>query len=249
MGITRDGVFHYARRAGGADVYTAEVDWVAGKLRSAPRAVAGGTRGGNCVPAWSPDGALLAWLSRTGTENFGRDSRVITISDGRQERTVAPKLAHLDEVRWAPDGMRLLVDGVDRHGRRGVFEVDPSSNDAVRTREDRRAAARGGKSAFHEEGKVYVRDADGAEPRLLATVRHAEIDTLEWLPDGGGLLMGTTGKTRRLWRVSLEGGAPQPLTFAVERSGPVSVNPVDGRIAYTSGREWTEVRALRLPAK
>jgi hypothetical protein len=61
--------------------------------------------------------------------------------------------------------------------------------------------------------------------------------------------MGTTGKARRLWRVSLKGGSPEPMDLAAERVGPVSVNPVDGRLAYTTGREWTEVRMFRLPAK
>lgn len=246
LGITGDGVYHYARRSGGTDVLVVEADWKAGKLKTEPHWVSGGTASGNSLPVWSPDGALLAWLSRIGTENFGQDSRAITLSDGRDVRMLAPRLAHLDRLKWAADGSALLVEGADRHGRRGLFEVDLASGEATPAREVPLGAAHDEKVAVHEEGRVYVCGRNGSDRRLLATVRNGEIDTLEWFPDGSALLMGTTGRTRRLWRVGLEGAAPQPLELAIDRTGPASVNPADGRLAYTAGSEWTEVRALRL---
>ena len=247
LGVTRDGVYHYARRSGGTEIFTVEVDWRAGRLKAEPHRVSGGTAGGNTMPAWSPDGRFLAWLNRVGTENFGQDSRAITISDGGDARMLAPKLAHLNRLRWAPDGGALLVDGADRHGRRGAFAIDLSSGEAVPVREPPSGAAHNEKVAFHEDEGLYVCDRKGGNRRLLATVRNGQIDTLDWFPDGAALLMGTTGGTRRLWRVGLEGGSPQPLKLGIDRTGPVSVNPADGRLAYTAGREWTEVRALQLP--
>ena len=244
LGITRDGVFHYARRSGGTEIYLADVDWPAGRVRAEARRAGEGT-----APAWSPDGASLAWLSRVGTENSGQPSRAITVSGGGQTRTIAPRLAHLDGLRWTPDGARLLVDGMDRHGRRGGFAIDPVSGEGVPVAGVPRRAERGGLIAFHEDGQVYVCCGEGKERRRLAAVRNGTIDSLEWLPDGSALLMGTTGKTRRLWRVALEGGSPQALELALDRMGPVSVNPADGRLAYAAGGEWTEVRAMRLSQK
>jgi hypothetical protein len=159
---------------------------------------------------------------------------------------LAPRLAHLDRLRWAPDGRKLLVDGADRHGRRGIFAIDPFSAEAALAPAGPPGISHDAKTAFHEEGRVYVGGRNGSERRLLATVRNGEIDTLEWFPDGSALLMGTAGRTRRLWRVGLEGGSPEPLDLASDRTGSVSVNRTDGRIAYTAGREWMEVRALQL---
>ena len=246
MGVTQDGGYYYARREGGTDVEVMQVDWNAGEA-GPPMRRGTATPGANSMPAWSPDGRLLAWLTRIGTENFGRDAHVITMSDGRQERMLSPKLAQCERIRWDSGG--LLLDGADRHGRRGVFRLEPASGEVARLTVPPAPPSREGLLAYIDSSRVYVASRGKGEPRLLATVRNGQIDSLEWLPDAHALLMGTTGKTRQLWRVSLEGGTPQPLHIAPQRAGPVSVNPVDGRLAYTVGREWTEVRMFRLSSK
>jgi len=77
------------------------------------------------APEWSPDGRQLAVLTRVGAENFGQESRVISIvsMESGKSRAIAPKIAYLERIRWSPDGQDLLASGSDRSARRGLFRV------------------------------------------------------------------------------------------------------------------------------
>lgn len=126
MGVTNAGEYYVGVRTGQIDVFVTTLDAPTAKpLRATIR-----YPGRNSAPVWSNDGKLLAFLSRSGTENFGESARTIVIRDTESdgERVLTPKLAHIERVRWAPDGRRLLASGSDGKGRGGIFLVDASSS-------------------------------------------------------------------------------------------------------------------------
>jgi Tol biopolymer transport system component len=308
LGIARGGTLFYALRTGEVDVYYADFDAASGRTGPAKRA--GGKRNGaNRAPAWSPDGSLLAYLTRVGTENFGQESRAVSIfapATG-EHRMLPPVLAFLDSVRWSPEGERLLVSGSDRHGNSGLFILAAGSGRAtplvraraggyqgiqgdwwaggravvyadphaaalrvvdIETRKERTlyedsqarlirlpraspaaewiamAVRGGGKDGLTET--IRALPGEGGAARVLATLREGGVASIDWLPDGGSLLIATPGKAGAiLWKVSMKGGSPQRLSD-LDANGGVSLDRSGRRIAFTRGQTGTEIWALDL---
>lgn len=178
MGITRDGTLYYALRTGEIDVYVS--DW--GSAEAAR--VSGKVRGANSNPQWAPDGSRLAYLARTGQENFGAESRVIVVRDLALggEQVHAPKLAVIEWARWSPRADSLLLSGSDRHGQRGLFRYDLASGRmAALVREpavdsvpmEGTWSADGKSVYFHREGALRSVNVETREEREL--VRAAEL--------------------------------------------------------------------------
>lgn len=119
MGVTRRGDYFYALRAGETGIWIAPLD--DGVPR--PTLLAAGP---HAEPEFSPDGSRLVFLTAVGNENFGRESRVLTIVELErgQVRIVDPKLTSIDWARFHPAGDRLLVGGSDRHGEKGLYQVE-----------------------------------------------------------------------------------------------------------------------------
>lgn len=67
------------------------------------------------MPAWSPDGAQLAWL----IARDGRTDVVVARADGSNVRHVTDDAAHDVRASWSPDGVHLAFSS----GRDGDFEV------------------------------------------------------------------------------------------------------------------------------
>lgn len=129
LGFTANGDYYFGRRSGLADVNVARLDLATGTLSGAAVNASLRFQGRNTAPAWSPDGTRLAYLTRRGSENYGQDSRFITMlaMDTGEERELNPRLAHMERLVWSPDGKSLLVSGADRRSRGGLFRVDPES--------------------------------------------------------------------------------------------------------------------------
>jgi dipeptidyl aminopeptidase/acylaminoacyl peptidase len=125
LGITDAGELYLGVRSGQTDVFVTALGAPAGKAMRATLRFPGR----NTMPAWSADGKRLAYLSRRGQENFGQESRVIVVRNpaANEERELAPKLAHIERVRWSDDGRTLLAAGSDGKGRSGLFLVDAST--------------------------------------------------------------------------------------------------------------------------
>ncbi|MGH9661030.1 MAG: TolB family protein, partial [Bryobacteraceae bacterium] len=119
MGLTRAGAYYYGLRSGASDIWIAGPDGAGAPLASR-------YAGRNSEPQFSPDGARVAYLSVEGSENFGTESRLLSIQDVKtgRERHLAPKLAHFERLRWSPDAQSLLAGGSDGKGRAGLFRID-----------------------------------------------------------------------------------------------------------------------------
>lgn len=127
MAITAARDLYYGLRAGRTDVMTP-----AGAIK---------TRfpGQNSSPAWSADGQTLAYLSRRGTENYGRESRVIVLNRPQEndERELPWSIALMEAVGWESP-QSLLITGADSVGREGTFRLNLESGEFTWLHAERR---------------------------------------------------------------------------------------------------------------
>jgi Tol biopolymer transport system component len=159
MGITLAGEYYFGLRSGETDVIVAGI----GNPTEKPQRATLQFPGRNTAPAWSTDGQWLAYLSRRGPENFGQESRVIVVRSIKsdQERELAPKLAHLERLRWSPDGQTLLVSGSDNKGRGGLFVVDAKNGTTTPLVLEAGASFRGFEGVWSKDGNsVFYLYAD-----------------------------------------------------------------------------------------
>ena len=164
MGITASGDYYYGLRAGDSQVYIADLEEE--KITEVPILKS------SSAPEWSPDGKQLAMLTRAGAENFGQESRVISIVslESGTSRAIAPRLAYLERIRWSPNGQELLVSGSDRGARRGLFRVSVETGATSPVIRESAATYRGLEGVWADGGKavLYIHD-DAIRRRDLAS--------------------------------------------------------------------------------
>jgi Tol biopolymer transport system component len=107
------------------------------------------------------------------------------------------------------------------------------------------ADARGGSS------RLMILPAAGGEARTLLSLGLKELiwSDLTWTPDGRALLFTRfkntpQGRTTVLWRISADGGEPQPLPLEMAGLRNVRVHPDGRQVAFTAGQWATEVWAI-----
>ncbi|MBI3682341.1 MAG: PD40 domain-containing protein [Acidobacteria bacterium] len=217
LGITRDWNYYYGVRSGASDVFVTTLDSPAADARRVTLRFPER----NSMPAWSPDGRRLAYLSRRGTENFGEQARVIVVReiDRQEEREVAVKLAHIERVRWSGDG-RLVVSGSISKGRSGLYLVDPQSSAMRPLIEEAGGPYRGfegvmpagGRRIYYlrGEGELRARDLESGEEMTLA--RGASLSHLALSPDGKTLAC--VAGPDSILLTPVEGGERKRLPFA-----------------------------------
>ncbi len=187
LGITVAGEMLFGSRSGGIDI-------LAGSTTQLNKAqlVSKSFPGLNSHPAFSSDGEQLAYLSRRGTENFGQESRVIIVRDSTgNEKEVPSRMAHLEAVRWSPDGSSLLVSGSDRNGRAGLFRIKSDSNEnqnPVPVAIDEAGSFRGMPGVWTDSAVVYIKNGQELRRRPF----NKEPDQLLYNAPTAGILYGVS---------------------------------------------------------
>ncbi|MEE8325790.1 MAG: tetratricopeptide repeat protein [candidate division NC10 bacterium] len=137
MGFARDGSLYYWTGTEGNDIYTAELDFDAGKVLTPAVKTASRFEGSNLMPSWAPDGKNLSYFSR---RNLGT-RLVIRSSENGQERDLLPEGLRMtvhparQAPQWSPDGKGILVSGRWR-GKYGFYLVDPNTGGFTTIRQD-----------------------------------------------------------------------------------------------------------------
>lgn len=240
MGVTRAGALVYGARTGATEVAIASGEGV-------PEVLATRTPGRNQSPAWSRDGRQLAYLSRRGAENFGLAARVIVLRDLETgvERDLPARLAHIESLRWSPDGEWLLAAGSDGKGRSGLFRVRVRDGLVKPERVVETADYHGVPGDWNPDGSVSVDTGASAvaisrkgtlaralPDRVEAGDRNWPLKNATWLEWAGERLLASGGgKPYELAPAGL-----RELAWKDYDGGPFSAHPDGKRVAFSVGR-------------
>jgi Tol biopolymer transport system component len=121
MGTSRDALF-YAVTVKEPELRLAAVDVEAARILTPPTVLRPPVQGRPHGPAWSPDGAFLAYAVQ-GLDGY---DLVIYSADTGEDRTLRPDLGLVQRLAWAPDGRSLYVAGAYQ-GRNGLYRMDLAS--------------------------------------------------------------------------------------------------------------------------
>ncbi len=120
-GFTRNGDFFYFKNVGGPDVYLAEIDAPSGRVIRPPTPLKERSDDGRMWASWSPDGEHLAYRPLGARP-------IVAIHDVNTNvvRRVPLEMNYLGPLpNWTTNG--LLVSGLDRLARAGIYRVDPAT--------------------------------------------------------------------------------------------------------------------------
>jgi len=200
------------------------------------------------APEWSPDGRWLYFVSdRGGSPNLWR----VAIDQGSGTLSGAPELVTngvrpIGRARFARDGVRMVIDGVDRSFELSLYDLDPAHPERVaQPRSTIRSPSLGwcalsSKAAWlactarsgHED--IVLMRADGSETRRLTD--DAVKDRIPvWSPDDRSVAFMSTRSGRwQLWSIAADGSGLRQLTEFTADVTWAAWSP-DGRRIATSG--------------
>lgn len=125
IGMTPDGRFYFGKRAGGRNVYVAEVDFESGRALQEPEVAIESHMGHNLRPSWAPDGKALAYLSaRSNADTRGQKFPTLVIQpwpEG-QPRELDLGFLRLGRPTWSPDS-KSMVFGAREADRGGLYRM------------------------------------------------------------------------------------------------------------------------------
>ncbi len=204
-------------------------------------------------PAWSPDGRYIAFM-RDGPSG-DRAAYYLIPALGGAERKIGE--AYDQDyvfgqrcIDWSLDGKYLIV--ADRmlpedsrssilllsieNGQRKILvpQRDLYASNPILSPDGRSVAYVQG--AGFLAGDIYVVPVTGGRPRRL-TSDERSLGGLTWTPDAKEIVFASNrGGLWRLWRVSLSGGAPEPVNGVGEGAGAPTISRRGNRLAYVHSR-------------
>lgn len=172
--------------------------------------------------AISPDGRTLAFLRSESDRNL-QFTLSFSSPPGAEPRRFKDFGFSDGQLRFSPDGSRLLVWGTTGHG----FDVFKSNN-----------------------GFWMIRPDEGKATPVLPSLAGTRIPTVfSWLPDGRHIVFAQDdGRTpgTHLWLANVDTDDARPLTVTSGSEGGPSVAPNGKRLAFTS--EATDFDLVLVPA-
>jgi Tol biopolymer transport system component len=209
---------------------------------------------------WSPDGRSLLANGQHPPGEFGRFR--IDVQTGDFERIVKTTFGW--PSAWSGDGKSIFYHQLDSASNRSSIvarDLDTGQEKELHSLAKGSSNYAGGLAlsrdgrqlAFevHESGSkiIKVLPAAGGEARELlrgdGSLMPPGFGTIAWTPDGRSVLFarrtGPGSPKTELWSVPVQGGEPRKLELTAENMRDLSVHPDGRHIAYTAGRDRSEV--------
>jgi len=268
MGLTDNGALFYMAISGTAEVYTASIDLKDHVTRGAPSRISATNIGQHRSPAWSPDGASIAYYTEQPSPIRGFNPTVtLTVQDlaTGTERTLTPRMTlGMYVPQWHPDSGSLFVFGRDSESNRpGLFRVDVRTSDTTLVVwSDQNPPSfqcePGGRELFYADARgVVAHDlSSGGERIVVPKGARSTIGPIGISPDGRtvafvGRTAAAAGDTVTL-EVQAIGGTPRELLRVTPPNDLwFQVWTPDGRdILFTqwTGTPSARPRLWRIPA-
>ncbi len=197
---------------------------------------------GDCCPAWSPDGGLIAF-----TRSSVNERTLYTVpSSGGVEKKLISLPPGRGEIDWSPDGATIAFSAPQSANGSGISLLrlenlnsqvitSPSASDAdwgPAFSPDRTLLAfvRG-----HSGGGPYeliVHDLVKQTSRKLLENEPSIIGSPAWTQDGHALIYSSNRDGSKLWRIGVSSGSPTELDEVGEQVWNPAVARVGNRLAY-----------------
>ncbi len=212
-------------------------------------------------PTWSPDGRFLAFVRCNQTEGTASIHTMAATGGGRQKLIdlTVPACMEAPELSWSPDGAwlayadppaaqglaRIFLLSTETGEKRQLTTADDNVAEAspVFSPDGRRIAFTRGAGMMGAGLDVYVMSVAGGEATRL-TPGSFEIDGLDWTPGGKHIVYASRGN---LWKVPVDGGAPQWVTTAgVEIVQPTTARQAN-RMVYVQSSYEVNIWRMDIP--
>jgi Tol biopolymer transport system component/predicted Ser/Thr protein kinase len=205
-------------------------------------------------PVFSPDGRHIAFT------RYGRTVMLVPALGGPERRLCDVKSSEID---YSPDGKTIAVS--DRESQTGpvaIYLVSVETGSKTRLTSPPASSLSGdlspkfspdGKAIAFERslaaqlGEVHVVPVAGGESKKLSGDNRG-IYGLTWTGDGREVVYssGRQEMALQLWRVSVSGGAPQPITMAGEDTQSPTISRDARRMAFVRSTQVEGVWRLDL---
>jgi len=250
LGVTAAGSYYYGTGGGITDVYTAEIDLATGELLSPPVKAVERFTGSNHLPAWSPDGQYLAYVSERssfapiqGAAQLFISVRTLETGEER-EFSLDLSMTAYPHLRWSPDGDSFLVTGNDAENRLGIYGIDVQTGDTTAIVQEGQLpdlyfgavwSSDGGSVFYSYDGDIYRRELEsGVVKKLNSEPVFAPI--LAVSPDGEHLAY-IGGGTERFSLSIIPAGGGEARTLLTEPQNTIGYG-IWGDLAWTpDGRQ------------
>ena len=227
----------------------------------------------DCCPTWSPDGrqiAFVRYLERgvsfkdaSGKSGAERSFYVISALGGSEHKFYTGKLNDIwecDGLDWSPDGKTMLFSEPTSNRQRS--QITALSLADLSTRELTSpqgydfdcapAYSPDGLSVAFVRGNgvglgdLFVLTLAGGEPTKLTSGNSG--GTFAWTADGKELVFTSAfrGSFQTLWRISVSGGAPRPVTGVGEMAFSPSISRKPNQLVYQHNVESASVWRVNL---
>ena len=180
----------------GHNTYRAQVWLAAADGSEPPRALTAGDHDGQ--PTWSPDGRMLAFVSKRGEKKSDATLHVLSVGGPGEVRTVATMPDGIGDVTFSPDGRHIAFIS---HTRDARYDAVDESWQPPRKIERFFTRLNGEGWVFDRPTHVYVVAADGlGTPRNLTPGPFAH-SGVSWTADGRRII--TSSRRHDTWDLDL----------------------------------------------